>query len=216
MLALTVANPDPTETWDSFTVLALIQTSVAKVCSLSACSLSGQWTKDNEVLPSFCLFARVFAELAFVCNDQLNPICWFANELVSDSIRQQQISTLGFLNFSRTQTSTSCVTTNWTQSARIKGLWIALSIFIHRWLNIAKAQHLSSYLLCCYISLCAGSDPHKSYHTWRDGLTTCELLGQCRQSFGWVNFKQMLIWCFVRGCQICSVRLEVWPEGDSL
>lgn len=75
MLALAVANPDPTETWESFTALALIQTSVAKVCSLSACSLSGQWTKDNEVLPSFCLFARVCAELAFVCNDQLNPIC---------------------------------------------------------------------------------------------------------------------------------------------
>lgn len=51
---------------------------------------------------------------------------------------------------------------------------------------VAYAQHrsLSHVMLlrvCVYV--CASADLHKSYHTWRAALTTCELLGQGSQSF---------------------------------
>lgn len=60
MLALTVTNPKPTETLNSFTVLTLIHTCVTKVYSLSVYVLDS--TKHSEDLPESGLFAQVLLD----------------------------------------------------------------------------------------------------------------------------------------------------------
>lgn len=47
--------------------------------------------------------------------------------------------------------------------------------------SISSLSFVVFLYFCLHVS--ASADPHKSYHTWRAGLTTCELLGQCSQSF---------------------------------
>lgn len=89
LLALTAANPKPTETLYSFTVLALIHTSVAKVYSLSVYVLSGQHKGQSGATQLWFICTGV-PELSFVCNNQVICICRFANELAYNCVMQQQ------------------------------------------------------------------------------------------------------------------------------
>lgn len=89
LLALSTTNPKLTETLYSFTVLALIHTSVAKVYSLSVYILSGQH-KGQSGAAQLWLICTGVTELSFVCNDQVISICWFDNEVAYNHVTQQQ------------------------------------------------------------------------------------------------------------------------------